>query len=256
MRFSLQPCGPADASDIATVIMTAWNTNWHWRYRWEDLSLENLIERSTKRFPWNLVTEREIKRHQKAVDIATGEVVGYARWLLPPELADKNVWSEAQVAEPSPKDRELFERDFRESPLPNAKSGEMIAFRAGGLEEAEKRVRVDDPFLSKCSFRSTEKRIFDVYVVVDFLTVKPAFQRQGVASLLVKSGCEIADAYHLKAYVIASPAGLKVYEGQGFKVVETVSTDYSQFGAVEPYVHHFLVRQPVSPEAQAPSGST
>ena len=152
MRFSLQPCRPADASDIATVIMTAWNTNWHWRYRWEDLSLETLIERSTKRFPWNLVTEREIKRHQKAVDVATGEVVGYARWLLPPELADKNVWLEAQVAEPTLKDRELFERDFQESPLPNAKSGEMLACRAGGLEEAGKRVKVDGPFLSKCSF--------------------------------------------------------------------------------------------------------
>ena len=183
-------------------------------------------------------------------------MVGYARWLLPPGLADKNVWSEARVAEPSPKDRELFERDFQDSPLPNAKSGEMLAFRAGGLEEAEKRVKVDGPFLSKCPFRFTKRSFSDVYVVVDFLTVKPSFQRQGVASLLVKSGCEIADAYHLKAYVIASPAGLKVYEGQGFKVVETVSTDYSKFGSVEPYVHHFLVRQPVSPETQAPSGST
>ncbi|KAE9382226.1 hypothetical protein N431DRAFT_491429 [Stipitochalara longipes BDJ] len=212
MRFCIQSCGPADAPDIAT----------------------NLIDRSTKRFPWNLINKRELKRYQKAIDVASGEVVGYARWLLPPELADEKVWSEAQVGEPSPKDRELFERDFQESSLPNSKSGEMIAFRAGGLEEAA-------------------KRIFDVYVVVDFLTVKPAFQRQGVASLLVKSGCEIADAYHLKAYVIASPAGLKAYKGQGFNVVEIVSTDYSQFGAVEQYIHHFLVRQPVSPEPQAPS---
>lgn len=80
------------------------------------------------------------------------------------------------------------------------------------------------------------------------MAVKPEFQRQGVASLLIKTGCEIADRYHIKMYVIASPAGLKVYEGQGFKLVETVSTDYSQFGGVEPYVHHFLVRQPLSPE--------
>jgi len=96
----------------------------------------------------------------------------------------------------------------------------------------------------------------DFYVVLDFLTVKPAFHRQGVATLLVKAGCEIADAYCQKAYACASPAGLKVYERQDFGLVETVSTDYSQFGATEPYVHHFMVRQPFFAEAQAPSSST
>lgn len=218
-----------------------------------------MIERSTNRVPWILLTERETKRHQKAVDVATGEVVGYIRWVLPHELADKNIWPETQVAEVSQKDREQFERNFQELPQPNTKSfesGEMLVFRGSGLQEAEKKVRADGPFLSKCSIRVKGKNYFDVYVAVDLLTVKPAFQRQGVATLLVKSGCEIADVYHLKAFVMATPAGLKVYEGQGFKVVETVSTDYSQFGGIEPNVHHFLVRQPVSPEAQAVSVST
>jgi GNAT superfamily N-acetyltransferase len=94
------------------------------------------------------------------------------------------------------------------------------------------------------------------YVVLDFLTVKPAFHRQGVATLLVKAGCEIADAYCQKAYACASPAGLKVYERQDFGLVETVSTDYSQFGATEPYVRHFMVRQPVFAEAKAPDSSS
>lgn len=62
--------------------------------------------------------------------------------------------------------------------------------------------------------------------------------------MLVKSGLEIADKYHKKAHVMARPAGLKLYEDQGFRIVETTSTDYSQFGAIEPYVHHFMVREP------------
>jgi len=151
MVFSLQPCQPADAANIATVIVTAWNTNWHWRYHWEDLSIEKVIEWATKRFPWVLVTtERERKRHQKAVEISTGEVVGYARWLLPPasELANKDIWLEAQAAEPSPEDLKLFERNMQEWPLPNFKSSEMIAFRASGLAEAEKRVMINGPFIS------------------------------------------------------------------------------------------------------------
>jgi len=142
-----------------------------------------MIEWATKRFPWVLVTEREIKRHQKAVEISMGQVVGYARWLLPPdsELANKDIRLEAQAAEPSPADLNLFERNMQEWPLPNVKSGEMIEFRASGLAEAEKRVKINGPFLSRCCF-GIQKGILN-------------------------------------------------------------------FAEVEPYVHHFLVRQPLSPEA-------
>jgi len=64
--------------------------------------------------------------------------------------------------------------------------------------------------------------------------------------MLVKSGIKIADAYHQRAHVMSSVAGLRLYEKQGFKIVETTSIDYSQFGATEPLVHHFMVREPVS----------
>ena len=44
-----------------------------------------------------------------------GQVVGYARWLLPPDsgLANKDIWLEAQAAEPSPDDLNLFERNMQ-----------------------------------------------------------------------------------------------------------------------------------------------
>jgi len=61
--------------------------------------------------------------------------------------------------------------------------------------------------------------------------------------MLVKSGLEAADTYHQKAHVMSSVAGLRLYEKHGFKVVETTSTDYSQFGGTEPFVHHFMVRK-------------
>ena len=254
MRFSIQPCEVTDARDMATVTMTAWDTDWHWIHRWEGYSVGDLIEQSTKRVPWNLVSGRETQRVQKAVDVTTGEVVGHARWLLPPEPAEKNIWPEAQVNEPSPEDRELFEKISQETPLGKVKSEAMIEYRGRGLADAARRVKGNESYLSKCSIRFTDKKLIGIHLVVEFLVVKPAFQRQGVASLLVKSGCEVADAYNLKVFVIASPAGKKVYEGQGFRLVETVSTDYSQFGASEPYVHHFLVRQPVSVKAQADGG--
>jgi len=242
MSISIEPCGPADAFNVATVNNTAWNADWHWHYRWENPSLTSLIEQSAKRFPWLLMLERRQKRHQKAVDVATGEVVGYVRWLLPHEMLsdeEEDIWSDALVAEPEVEDRERLRKGFEESPLPNTKSMEMLKFRTLGLQEAEERVKVDGPFL-----------------VVDFLAVKPTFQRRGIASLLIQKGCEIADAHQMKAFVMSSSAGLKVYERSGFKLVETVSTDYSQFGATEPNVHHFLVRRPLLSQTQPFNDST
>lgn len=48
--------------------------------------------------------------------------------------------------------------------------------------------------------------------------------------MLTSSGLEIADSYGVKTYATASPAGLNVYTRLGFQIVETVSTDYTQFG--------------------------
>lgn len=60
--------------------------------------------------------------------------------------------------------------------------------------------------------------------------------------MLVKCGLQIADQYGIKTYAMSEPAGLKLYLNLGFKLVETVSTDYSQYGGTEPVVEHFLVR--------------
>ena len=113
MAFMLQSVVPADAHEIATVKTSAWCENPHWRIRWVDPSPEKMISCCAALFPWNLVNHREQKRHQKAIEIESGELVGYARWLLPPVLAEKNVWPEAGVAEPTEAERELFEKSCR-----------------------------------------------------------------------------------------------------------------------------------------------
>ena len=62
----------------------------------------------------------------------------------------------------------------------------------------------------------------------------------------MRSGLEIADKYGQKTYAMAKPAGLKIYQNLNFKIVETVSTDYAQYGGTAPYVHHLMVREPAS----------
>lgn len=62
--------------------------------------------------------------------------------------------------------------------------------------------------------------------------------------MLVQSGLTIADQHAIKTYVMSEPAALKLYLNLGFNLVETVSTDYSQYGGTEPMVHYFLIREP------------
>jgi hypothetical protein len=153
MAFAEQPVVPADAKGLATTLMSAWYENPHWRFRYEDPSLERLIYYNSERIPWKLVTGRAEKRHQKVIDVETGDVVGYARWLLPPILAEKNVWPEAAVAEPSSEDRVLFEKKFRavdsNGDMPGHKTGGMTAFRSRPLEEADSRIMKDGPYLGE-----------------------------------------------------------------------------------------------------------
>ncbi|KAJ5536516.1 hypothetical protein N7513_009702 [Penicillium frequentans] len=233
MAFAVQPCFPADAPGLATAMMGARLTDPHWVKQWEDNVLpEDIITKAIDRVPWNLINGRHTKRHQKVIDVASGQVVGYARWLLPSHLAKDDVWQEAQVAEATSDERALFEklsRAYTKNGRPiGLKSGEEMNYRSAPLEQADERVTRDGPFLT-----------------LDYLTTDPSFWRRGVGTMLVESGLRIADQYKLKTYVMSEPAALKLYLNLGFKLVETVSTDYSQYGGVEPMVHHFLIREPL-----------
>ncbi|KAI9925799.1 hypothetical protein MW887_005605 [Aspergillus wentii] len=213
-------------------MMGARLTDPHWAFLWEDPDPTTLITRATERVPWNLITDRQSRRHEKVVCVETGEVVGYARWTLPAFLAEceKTVWVEAQIGEPSLEEKSMYKEKFN-STTENGrwigmKDSAMMDYRSAPLEEADARITQDGPFLT-----------------IDYLTTSPSFWRRGIGSMLVQSGLKIADAYNLKTYVMSEPAGLKVYLNHGFEVVDTVETDYSEFGGKEAMVHYFLVRE-------------
>lgn len=60
--------------------------------------------------------------------------------------------------------------------------------------------------------------------------------------MLIRRGLDVADRYGLRTLVMSEQASLKLYLNLGFELVETVSTDYAQFGGTEPVVHYFMVR--------------
>jgi hypothetical protein len=160
MKFMIQPCFPADAPGLAATMMSARLTDPHWANLWEDQSAEQIISKATDRVPWNLVTGRETKRHEKVIDCETNQVVGYARWILPPILAkNDDVWLEAQVAEATSAERTEYQKAYQACtsngrPV-GMKGGSMMSYRSAPLEAVDARIMQDGPFLSMLSYNRT-----------------------------------------------------------------------------------------------------
>jgi hypothetical protein len=107
-------CTVADAAPLAYNNMSAFWEDPNWVIAWpKGIELDYLIEQSTKRQPRNLLRDRESIRHQKAVDPATGKLVGYARWILPDGKGGEKVWEEALVPDVSPVEKEKFEQEAK-----------------------------------------------------------------------------------------------------------------------------------------------
>jgi predicted N-acetyltransferase YhbS len=61
------------------------------------------------------------------------------------------------------------------------------------------------------------------------ISVAPEYQRQGVGSMLLQWGCDKADSYGWNSFVMASPAGVRLYSRFDFKVVGQVQTEHGTF---------------------------
>ena len=103
-----------DAPALARNNMSAFWTDPNWVILWPGKKLEYIIEQVVKRAPNMLIRDREVFRHQKAVDPETGALMGYARWVLPAEVAKTAsgdpAWPEAQIPAVSEAERAEIKR--------------------------------------------------------------------------------------------------------------------------------------------------
>lgn len=111
--WEISGCTVADAAALARNNMSAFWEDPTWVLLWpEDVTLDFLIEQSTKRHPQNLLRDRAAIRHEKAINPVTGAVVGYARWVLPEGYRTvengEPAWAEAQVPAVSKEEEERF----------------------------------------------------------------------------------------------------------------------------------------------------
>ncbi|KAH0012073.1 acyl-CoA N-acyltransferase, partial [Aureobasidium melanogenum] len=228
MSISITTADIALAPSIANAMVSARWKDPHWAALFRsDVSSSRVTSETAQRLPWNLIAGRASKRHQVAIDNATGEVVAYARWVLPERLAstDPVIWPEAQVQKATEEERAEFEKMSKEVTDRGLRM-DLLEYRSTPLEEIDAKIRESGPFLE-----------------LDYLATAPEYQRRGIGAMLLKAGLEVADAYGLRSYVTSSVAGARLYHKHGFEVVETHTMDYSQFGGVEPVTNYFMIRE-------------
>ena len=251
--YQLTPrCTAADAARIAQSNAEAyWAEAWY-RMMWPDRTLDSLAASAAERMPVNLIRERAERRHQMVVDLSTGEVAGYARWDLSEALQGE--WLEAQTPDVSVEDRARYEEAHAKASWSYRRDLDPLDVP---IEEATKRHEPKVPYLSKETppvaqhLWAAMSRTYILTPVrlaeLDYIGVRPTHQRRGVASMLIKSGVDVAERLGVPAALVAMGGkALATYQKHGFEIVEELHQDLRPYGADDSYDTYIMVR-PVAP---------
>ncbi|PWY72975.1 hypothetical protein BO70DRAFT_341983 [Aspergillus heteromorphus CBS 117.55] len=229
--YAISQCSVADGAALAANNIPAFWADPNWVLAWRHRTLEYHISQVALRFPRNMLNDRETLRHQKAVDLETGRIVGYARWSLPPshEINPDDgtpTWPEAQVPAVEP-EKEAEIRRLAETAIwdPNEDADVL----SEGVNALKKEVTPKTPHIS-----------------LKYLAVHPDNQRKGVGMALVKSGMDQADKMGLDIFVHAFKEGAELYKRMGFRLLAEIVQDDSAFGGSGEYGAYFLIYEPGS----------
>lgn len=149
-NIAICQCTVADSDALARNNIPAFWADPHWVLAWKHRTLDYHISQIAKRMPRNLLNDREIKRHQKAVDLETGRLVGYARWILPEARATLRdgtpAWPEAVVPAVSPEEEAEIRRVAATAHWdPNEESDHL----GEHIQEAKKEILVRKEYIRK-----------------------------------------------------------------------------------------------------------
>jgi hypothetical protein len=128
-RCKIAPCTLDDAPAIARNNVSAFWEDKNWVLLWtrKNKSREYVISQALLRWPYNLAKDPIYRRTEKVADVSTGELVGFATWILPnidvagedKDGASKQeigkLWPEARVPETDNETLELLKKRYDEA---------------------------------------------------------------------------------------------------------------------------------------------
>ncbi|CZR59730.1 uncharacterized protein PAC_09624 [Phialocephala subalpina] len=150
----------------------------------------------------------------KAVDDASGKIVGFVTWIMPKE---KVVVSQAG----------LGQKGIGLPDLPGVNM-ELWGEKVAGPRQFHDR-DVDE---SK-----------DMHL--SFFFVHPDYQRRGIGSKLLEWGKQKGDELGAKIWLTSTPQARVAYEKNGWKVVEKHEIDLGKYGGEGSYIRFWMLRSPV-----------
>ncbi|KAF7333331.1 Acetyltransferase [Mycena venus] len=221
MIWPIHPVTLADAPHVAHNNMSAFWTDPSWRLIWpSSITLPYLISQCSLRVPRNLLKDRATLRHQKAVDPATGALLGYARWKVPDTKAGE--WLDAQMKD--------VESEAERKEIEERANGAWWELREGAAPSDAEASREKGRMLSERE-----------YLVLEYLAVHPDNKGKGIATALVESGLRQAKTMGLPVFIFAFKAGRGVYERLGFKEVWRIIQDDTMYGGPGEYGVYLMV---------------
>ncbi|KAJ6125770.1 Acyl-CoA N-acyltransferase [Penicillium sp. IBT 18751x] len=156
----------------------------------------------------------------KITDPTSGEVVSYARWLIPASVESPSRPALSEQAQ-------IFAQDpTRFAPQP---MNEVLFTEFRKLLE-----------------KSREKHATDDDMMLDLLATLPGYQGRGIGSTMLKWGTLKADAAGRRLYLEATGEGMPLYLKAGFKPVDEIVLDRSQFGGMGQESFTIMIRDPVA----------
>ncbi|KAK0647988.1 hypothetical protein B0T16DRAFT_490891 [Cercophora newfieldiana] len=229
MTWSIHPCTVSDAHAIGRNNCTAFWGQPYWRIMWpKDMQLSFMIEQVQKRTAAAvLLADRRARRHEKVVDNETGEVIGYARWVLPDSVVSKGgesgevVWGDRQVPDVDEGTKKRAEEEMEGAWFePRGDMGELDS----KIDEALERILGEREYLK-----------------LDYLAVHPDRQGEGIGTALTESGIKKAVELGLPIFVMGFDVSRGLYLRLGFREVESVLQDDRKFGGDGNYNAYFMV---------------